>query len=270
MSYILDALQRAHAQRQLGEVPGLHTPPPLPIPPASATQPPQPSAPRYAWGAGVALLALLAAGLLTSAHWWPLATPGPQAATTAPVNGQVATAPPTATSQTTGVPAAVVPAAAATPPTVPSPPTAPSTPTAGLPKPTVVAPAPKQEPQPSAQAPAPSPAPAPVQAQAAEAENGMNTTRGSTTAAPATSPTTPPTVAAWPLLGDLAPSLRAEVPPLTITGAVYASNPSQRLLIVNNQVLTEGATVAPGVTLEEIQPQQSVFSTRGQRFRLPH
>lgn len=98
----------------------------------------------------------------------------------------------------------------------------------------------------------------------------MKTTRGSTTAAPATSPTTPPTVAAWPLLGDLAPSLRAEVPPLTITGAVYASNPSQRLLIVNNQVLTEGATVAPGVTLEEIQPQQSVFSTRGQRFRLPH
>jgi general secretion pathway protein B len=60
------------------------------------------------------------------------------------------------------------------------------------------------------------------------------------------------------------------VPTLTITGAVYSDNPGQRLLLINNQVLPQGSTLSGGVTLEEIQSKQSVFSFKGTRFRLAH
>jgi len=51
---------------------------------------------------------------------------------------------------------------------------------------------------------------------------------------------------------------------------VYSSNPGQRLLLVNNLVLPQGAQAAPEVTLEEIRPKSSVFSFRGSRFQLAH
>ncbi|WP_394756383.1 general secretion pathway protein GspB [Rhodoferax sp.] len=85
------------------------------------------------------------------------------------------------------------------------------------------------------------------------------------TAAPASAELT-----ALPLLSELADDLRRQVPALTITGAVYAKNPAQRLLLVNNLVLTQGALAAPEVKLEEIQPRSAVFSFRGTRFRLLH
>lgn len=75
---------------------------------------------------------------------------------------------------------------------------------------------------------------------------------------------------AVPLLSELSDDLRRQVPALTITGAVYAKNPAQRLLLVNNLVLTKGALAAPEVKLEEIQARSSVFSFRGTRFRVVH
>jgi general secretion pathway protein B len=73
-----------------------------------------------------------------------------------------------------------------------------------------------------------------------------------------------------PVLGDLAEDLRRQLPKMTITGAVYSKNPAQRVLLINNQVLTQGSTVAPDLTLEDIQPHQSVFDFRGTRFRVAH
>jgi len=73
-----------------------------------------------------------------------------------------------------------------------------------------------------------------------------------------------------PPLADLPESLRRQIPPLAISGAVYSDNPAKRLLLVNNQVLGQGGQAAPGVRLEEIQPKSSVFSYRGTRFRLAH
>lgn len=87
----------------------------------------------------------------------------------------------------------------------------------------------------------------------------------SATAAPASADLT-----ALPLLSELPDDLRRQVPALTITGAVYAKNPAQRLLLVNNLVLTQGALAAPEVKLEEIQPRSAVFSFRGTRFRVVH
>jgi general secretion pathway protein B len=60
------------------------------------------------------------------------------------------------------------------------------------------------------------------------------------------------------------------MPPLAITGAVYSDNPAQRLLLINGQVLPQGSTVTPEVTLEDIGERHSVLSFRGTRFRLAH
>jgi general secretion pathway protein B len=73
-----------------------------------------------------------------------------------------------------------------------------------------------------------------------------------------------------PLLNELPDALRRQLPALSITGAVYADDPKQRLLLVNNQVLPQGSQVAPEVTLEEIHQRSSVFNFRGTRFRLAH
>ena len=60
MSYILDALRRADAERQQGGVPGLHTPP------SSQAAAPAPQSPRLLWG-GAAVLLLILSGAL---GWW--------------------------------------------------------------------------------------------------------------------------------------------------------------------------------------------------------
>lgn len=73
-----------------------------------------------------------------------------------------------------------------------------------------------------------------------------------------------------PLLGELSEDLRRQIPALAITGVVYSENPGQRLLLVNNQVLTQGSVVAPELTLEEIQLKSSVLAFRGTRFRVAH
>jgi general secretion pathway protein B len=73
-----------------------------------------------------------------------------------------------------------------------------------------------------------------------------------------------------PLLSELPDALRRQLPALSITGAVYADDPKQRLLLVNNQVLPQGSQVAPEVMLEEIHQRSSVFNFRGTRFRLAH
>ena len=80
----------------------------------------------------------------------------------------------------------------------------------------------------------------------------------------------PPATVPVPLLSELPEALRSQIPALTVTGTVYSDNPALRLLLVNNQVLPQGSTVAAGVTLEEIRPRSSTFSFRGTRFRIAH
>ncbi len=60
--------------------------------------------------------------------------------------------------------------------------------------------------------------------------------------------------------------LPADAPKLVITGGVYSTNPVQRMLIVNGQVLNEGSEVASGVVLEEIKPKGAVLRFRGARY----
>ena len=72
------------------------------------------------------------------------------------------------------------------------------------------------------------------------------------------------------MLSELPDTLRSQLPKLALTGTVYAEDPAQRLLLVNNQVLPQGSAVAPDLTLEEIKPRHSVFNFRGTRFRVTH
>lgn len=227
MSYILDALKRADAQRERGQVPGLNA---QPAPVATAPT----ARRRLGWWIGLACSAVaVAAGAL---YWQADSTQAAPAPSTAPG--------PAPSPAPVSAPAVVqVPAAVAAPAPLPA-----TTPVPGvqqrpsLPPPSVVRP---PAAQPAAAAPA-----RPVPLQRREA--------ASAAAAPV------------PALGELPEDIRRTVPKLVVSGSVYSSNPSQRILIVNGQVLNEGATLAPDLVLESIGAKSAVLSLRGTRFRLDY
>jgi general secretion pathway protein B len=207
MSYILDALKRADAERERGAVPGLHSQS-LATPVALT-----PSGHRNAlW---LALAALAGIGALAAGAWlWSMpASQAPQVVETARVAAPVPM--PVTTASVAVVAQLPVVVAVAPPPVV---------------KPPVIAPtAPPLAPA--------KPAPAPVNI---------------------------------PLLSELPEELRRQIPALSITGAVYSETPANRLLLLNNLVLSQGSVAAPEVTLEDIRPKSSVFAFKGTRFRLAH
>ncbi|MFT7723910.1 MAG: general secretion pathway protein GspB [Roseateles sp.] len=204
MSYILDALRRAEADRarERGQVPGLHTPPP-----AGGDAPPGAGPRRWLpWaGGGLLLLAGVAAG-----SWW-------------------AAGPPDA-----GSPPA--PAHRAEPPAPPAAPPAP------------VAPAPQPEASGSPYL-APPPAPGAMVA---------------TAPAPA-----PVAEARIPRLAELPESLRRELPRLAISGTVYSDDPASRFVMINGEVMREGASLGADLVLERIGPRELLLRFKGQRYRQP-
>lgn len=187
MSYILEALRRAEAERQRGQVPGLHAP----AADWGQGRVGTPAAPRrqaLAWASAGLLLALA----LGAAWWLGRAHPA-------------------------GV-------GDAAPEAVP-----------------VARPAP----QPTLQ-PAPLPAPLPIPQPPAPPAVATATPRPP-----------PQAVASAPL---------PPLPPLQLGGGMYSEQPSQRLLIVNGQVLREGDEVQPGLKLVQIRPRSALFERDGQRF----
>ena len=225
MSYILDALKRADAERERGAAPGLHTRHQVPAGSQGTAHTTQSIGLFLAGGLVLVLLAIF--------FWFVRAPDTPTATLSAPP----AVAPPT----TTAPAAAVV---AAVPPAVLKP----------------MAPEVQPLPQPTTTAAKPLAAPSATAAPAAKPV--------SQTAAPAPAPK--PTPAAVALLVELPQDLRGQIPKITITGSVYSDSPAQRLLLVNNLVLSQGSQVGPDLTLEEIQPRSSVFSFKGTRFRVMH
>lgn len=224
MSYILDALKRADAERGRGAVPGLHA--------RQVTTPAPDAAPSAPSGVWLGVAAVLVLGAAAAGWWvWQTPVPPPVPITTTPV---VPAPAPVLQPVATAAPASATPAVAP------------------------AASAPVTKPVPAVAAPAvgavaarvsPRPQPAPVVKAA------------------------PPTVVApatVPLLSELPEDIRRQIPVLAITGAVYSNNPGQRLLLLNNQVLTQGSQAAPGLKLEEIGEHSSVFSFHGTRFRLAH
>ena len=265
MSYILDALKQADAERQRGTVPSLHA--------RQMTSPAPPAASgvrNRLWlaGGGALVLGAMATGL----WFWrapagdarlpaadialPSPMPSKPVAQPLPTPAPATPPPPAAAAEPAPQPAArqqqavVAPSSAASPAagrSVPKPTPATATPPPLKPKPKTDTVAARPAVQNAAGA-APSP-PVPV-AKASAASR----------AAPAS----------VPLLSELPEDIRRQLPALTINGVVYSENPGARVLLVNQQVLTQGSLAAPEVTLEEIRARSSVFSFRGTRFRLAH
>lgn len=273
MSYILDALQRADAERGRGNVPGLHA---RQLPTAleeAATARTGLRGPLVWGGLLVLVLAATVAGLWM---WRSPASPSAPVVTatasqTAPATTPVASPPlPAAVPVMPAVPVAPVvsPAAPTAPIATPPAALAPSAPASvgapSAPSATVQAAAvARTAPQPAPTAPpAASVTPVVVPASATPAP------RAATAPAP-TSPTgSSAAPAEAPLLSGLPEDLRRQIPALVITGVVHADNPAQRLLVVNNQVLTQDGQLGPDLVLETIGSRHSVFRFRGTRFRV--
>jgi general secretion pathway protein B len=259
MSYILDALRRADAERERGAVPRLHSPN-LAAPTAAGAagggaSGPAAARPGAPWLVPVLAGVVAVAALALAAGLWlgrgsPAGSAGPDAAGAAGTS--VATAQPaaaaTAREGATEVPAVVSGSAAPTP-VVPPAPTV------------VVVPMPAPAPPPAARSPG---APAPV--------GGAPGTRASPAPAAGATPA-PGTGAAAeappvPVTG-LSAEQRRLWPTLAPGGSVYSDDASQRFVILNGQVLREGDSAAPGITVEAIAPRAVVLRWGGLRVELP-
>lgn len=238
MSYILDALKRADAERERGHVPGLHAQPLGEGGSADARQ----RTPRWAlWGglaAGAVVLAALAWRMGADAN-----APVPAAPQPAPARPEVAMAPP---AKPVATPAPVTPS-----PDVPS----------YAPPPAAVAakPVAKDSRPPAATEPAAAVATAaPVPA-----------VKAAPTAA-SSAPAKPQAAAPIPLFAELPSSLRQQLPTLAVGGSVYSDDASSRFIMLNGEVVKEGSQPAPGLVVERIEPRSAVLRFKGERFRLPY
>ena len=263
MSYILDALRRAEAERQRGTVPGLHAQAAIGMLPAGSDGP---DAAQRRWRPGTwALAGLLLAGLLAAAAglgWLLKPAPAavvvtlPSALPPAAVRSVVPAAP-------AGPPQAAVPVAVGAPAQLP----APAAVSPGVPLISSVA------------RPFTEPAAAPTRqlAAAAPAAALAAPAPAAALAAPATAPSAPaPAVAGpgtapvrLPTLAELPEALRREVQPLDLGGSVYAEQPPLRIVIINGQVFHEGDKPLPALQVQQIRLKSVVFSVRGQRFEVP-
>jgi general secretion pathway protein B len=246
MSYILDALRKADAQRERDPARGIHA---QPVRMAIGE-------PRLPGGYRIGVWAASAAGLavLASAAWYLLRDGG----------------------STRRVPPAPVEVVAAPAPAVVAPPVTPPA-AAVLPPPVVVAP-PMTAPPPIVVAPpvvgvpaAGRPAESPGAALARAGQPARNPPMD--TAAPVPVPPVagvPATAPAAAVAEATAPGLPADAPKLAISGGVYSASAAQRMLIVNGQVFNEGGEIGPGVVLEEIRPKAAVLRFRGTRYTVAY
>lgn len=151
-------------------------------------------------------------------------------------------------------PAVVVAPPAATIPNVPAPPVS-AAPMAGVAPPP---PATVRVDGPPAAQPAPWPAPEERKTPRGEATGNPQGAAGGAASAPATVPSRE----------QLPPEIRAAMPPFTIGGSIYSSNPAGRSLIVNGQLYRQGDRLTQDLSLEEIRLKAAVFSFRGHRFEV--
>ena len=234
MSYILDALRKADAERARGAVPDLHAQPVLR---SSAGAAPATGAQPWAWVTGaIAVTAVcgLAWALLTRDVGRESATAAapaalPPAVITAPMN-----APPSAPGQLAPAPTRPPPARTVARPVIDAVRPAPRKPVAdstGLPPPAAAAPSPTQ---------------AQPDAAARPAEPRLYTQ------------------------AELPDEIRRALPALAIGGAMYSEHAASRMLIINGQVFHERDKLAPNLTLVQIRLKTAVLDYRGYRYSVSY
>jgi general secretion pathway protein B len=258
MSYILEALKKAQAERQLGNAPTLHAPQVQTAQPgAAASRKPL----LIGLGAGALVVAL---GALLVWQRTPATLPAaPGAAGPGLATGTPASA---------GRPAAGSAADTLVVSAPPSPEVA-------------AAPAPASG---SASAHTPHVAAAPAHAAPSSAGRTGGETPGSTAparalaiaeatapAVPAPHAAPPPAAAAapeasLPYLRQLPDTIQRDIPRVTFGGYMYSANPADRLLLVDKTLRHEGEEVGPGLVLEKLLPKAAVMNFRGIRYRVAY
>jgi general secretion pathway protein B len=240
MSYILEALKKAQAERQLGSSPTIHAP--------TLQGEQQSPASRFSMPLVAAVVGMAAViGVLLVLVWRPSSpTDGSvQPAAPAPAGVQVAAPQPQLQSQ---LPAAA-PASQAAPTPLPLP-------VADLPQSVAnLARASSSEPQ---------TAPAAAAVPAVPAPPGAAAQVPAASARPA-APEEPVVN-----LRDLPEPIQRSIPPVTVGGYIYSKNAADRLLLIDKILRHEGEEVAPGLILEKLQPKEAVFNFKGYRYRVPY
>ena len=72
------------------------------------------------------------------------------------------------------------------------------------------------------------------------------------------------------LLQELPVQIQREIPTLAINGYIYASNPADRSVLINNRLRREGDALADGLVLEKLLPREMVLNYRGYRYRVSY
>ncbi|MEO8922144.1 MAG: general secretion pathway protein GspB [Caldimonas sp.] len=230
MSYILDALRRADAERERGEVPSLRTQQYGALPGDDHV----PRPPRLLLTVIVVLV--LALGSTLAWNFWGGNDAGHRQAAQGTV---AATAPPPVI--------AAPPALAAVPVPSVAPALAPLSPAVASPTPDV-----------SRRLDA---AAARVAARATARER-RRATHVAAASAPASGAETG--------LGKLPEALRRELPALAFGGASYSSDAASRMVIFNGRVFHEGDTIAPQLVLQQIKLKAAVLAYKGYRYEMAY
>ena len=260
MSYILDALRRADAERERGRAPDLHARPR----PAADGIDTVARVRSWAWLAGGLVVGVALAAWFVGAARDERAGAPPKATVDAAGPGAPALAPPAAAPATSvAPPAAAAPATSVAPPaaapaaSVAPPPVAPAASVAPM------RPVPPVEPSAEARVTAPAlalpPLPRPVVVTPAPAPARASATprAGATAEAP-------------PALNELPESIRRELPPLRVGGSVHSEQPAARLLILDGRVLREGERLQPDLVVERIGARDAVLRYRDRAFTLAY
>ena len=68
-------------------------------------------------------------------------------------------------------------------------------------------------------------------------------------------------------LNELPAAIRQEIPDIAISFHVYAASPTERRVMINNELLRQGESIPPGLAVEQITPDGVVIGYKGYRFR---
>jgi general secretion pathway protein B len=229
MSYILDALKKAEAERTAGASANLHAAPP------AANRLPQDGhrtlmRTPWPWVAMTAVAATLAA------YSWLRS--GPAATSTAAPQAQVPATAPVPASPVASPPVTAKQQAAAIAPSAPPP-----------------APAVAEE-----EAAPPKARSAKPPAKPAEKKHAPAETKAAEPVAPL-----PPPLRELP--DNIQREIQREIPPLKVGGYIYSASKADRTVIINGRLLHEGEEAAPGLILEKMMPNGMVLNYRGYRYR---
>ncbi|KQQ86800.1 general secretion pathway protein GspB [Massilia sp. Leaf139] len=266
MSYILEALKKAQAERQLGHAPDIHTPAAVPVPAAAAAV--DRKLLLIGLGAGVVAAAAVA-GIV-----WRANTPAAQPAVLARADVPVSpSAPPVTATVAAPAPASAAPPSPAVteaPTLAVEPPAPPASKAPGASAPPAPPPAVRPVETPRTATPKPAPAPAPASARDAVPEAvylPAPTPQRTPEPAPVRAPEPAPEENLR-TLQQLPEAIQREVPKVAVGGYIYSPNPADRLLLIDKTLRREGEEVAPGLVLERLMPKYAVMNYRGTRYRV--